>query len=437
MSIKQNITSLQSLLEQVNALPEAGVEPVLQSKFASPATNAQIIRPDSGYDGLSQVTINAMPTAEQATPSISVSTGGLITATSTQSTGYVVGDIKSATKQLTTKSAQTYTPTTTNQTIASGRYLTGTQTIKGDANLVAENIKSGITIFNILGTFEGANDPNITYRVVPLGNATYGFELNDDGYYESQNKGKTNSYAICRIHLNIKQSCDVIFDVINYGEAGYDYGIFGNLNSPLTLSTTADSSSKKKFSTSADSSVNVVNLTYSGVSAGDHYIDVKFIKDGSGNNGNDSIQFKIQNAVEKSADSELPIGHVTHLASGEYIPTENSISRVDVNHDLGVTPNFLILILENSTSANPLTSALTGAAVFYKDTKYNSSSTIMWRTHILMEGYSGGVSQGTATRADSTAYFTSSTFGIPCNSTYPLVTGYSYRWVCGVLDGIL
>ncbi|MGN1399725.1 MAG: hypothetical protein ACI4WG_06995, partial [Erysipelotrichaceae bacterium] len=52
----------------------------------------------------------------------------------------------------TAKAAATYTPGTSNQTIASGQYLTGTQTIKGDANLVASNIKSGISIFGVTGT---------------------------------------------------------------------------------------------------------------------------------------------------------------------------------------------------------------------------------------------------------------------------------------------
>ena len=34
--------------------------------------------------------------------------------------------------------------------------MTGTQTIKGDANLVAANIKSGVSIFGVAGTAESA-----------------------------------------------------------------------------------------------------------------------------------------------------------------------------------------------------------------------------------------------------------------------------------------
>ena len=51
------------------------------------------------------------------------------------------------------QSAQTITPTTIDQVIPAGKYLEGNQTIKGDANLVPENIVDGVTIFGVLGTY--------------------------------------------------------------------------------------------------------------------------------------------------------------------------------------------------------------------------------------------------------------------------------------------
>lgn len=107
----------------VNSLPEASSEPVLQSKTATPSTSSQTIKPDSGYDGLSQVTINAIPST------------------------YV--------KPSSTKTATTYTPTTSNQTISAGTYCSGVQTIKGDSNLKAENIAEGVSIFGVTGTHSG------------------------------------------------------------------------------------------------------------------------------------------------------------------------------------------------------------------------------------------------------------------------------------------
>lgn len=49
--------------------------------------------------------------------------------------------------------AQTIMPSTSNQTIDSGRYLSGTQTISGDANLLAENIVAGKSIFGVVGSY--------------------------------------------------------------------------------------------------------------------------------------------------------------------------------------------------------------------------------------------------------------------------------------------
>ena len=101
-----------------------GNTPNLQTKTVTPSENTQTVSPDSGYDGLSKVTVNAI------------------------SSTYIGSDV-------TKKSAATYIPKTTDQSIASGQYLSGTQTIKGDANLVAGNIKSGVNIFGVTGTYAG------------------------------------------------------------------------------------------------------------------------------------------------------------------------------------------------------------------------------------------------------------------------------------------
>lgn len=53
-------------------------------------------------------------------------------------------------------SAQKYTPGTADQVIAAGKYLEGAQTIQGDANLASDNIKSGVSIFGIVGSYAGS-----------------------------------------------------------------------------------------------------------------------------------------------------------------------------------------------------------------------------------------------------------------------------------------
>ena len=109
--------------------------PSLQSKSASytPSETAQsgTITPDSGYDGLDEV---------------SVSVGAI-------SPSYVGSGV-------TRIGAHTYTPTTTDQVINAGQYINGVQTILGDANLIAGNIKKDVSIFSITGTYEGQSYPS-------------------------------------------------------------------------------------------------------------------------------------------------------------------------------------------------------------------------------------------------------------------------------------
>lgn len=101
-----------------------GSAPTLQSKTVTPSESAQTVKPDTGYDGLSQVTVDAI------------------------SKTFVGSGV-------TKKAAATYTPSTSDQTIAASTYLSGAQTIKGDSNLVAGNIKSGVSIFGVSGTYTG------------------------------------------------------------------------------------------------------------------------------------------------------------------------------------------------------------------------------------------------------------------------------------------
>jgi hypothetical protein len=49
------------------------------------------------------------------------------------------------------KGAATITPGTTNQVISAGQYLTGDQTVAGDADLISANIKAGANIFGVAG----------------------------------------------------------------------------------------------------------------------------------------------------------------------------------------------------------------------------------------------------------------------------------------------
>ena len=181
-----------------------GASPItlnLQSKTVTPSTNSQTVIADSGYDALEEVIVNAIPSSyiipsgnkaitangtnidvkNFATVSVNVPTSSTInnqnkTVTPTESNqtisadsgysglGTVTVNAISSTyvgSGITRKAAATITPGTSNQTIAANTFLTGIQTIAGDSDLIASNIKSGISIFGVTGTYTGSGGTTI------------------------------------------------------------------------------------------------------------------------------------------------------------------------------------------------------------------------------------------------------------------------------------
>ena len=101
---------------------DSGIQINLQNKTVTPTENQQTISYDNGYTGLGNVTVEPI------------------------SSTYVGSGINR-------QNSQTITPTTSNQTIPANTYLTGAQTISGDSDLIATNIKHGANIFGVTGTF--------------------------------------------------------------------------------------------------------------------------------------------------------------------------------------------------------------------------------------------------------------------------------------------
>ena len=167
----------------VNAIPSnyVGSGITRGSSADLTANGATVTAPAGYYENNATKTIasgSAMPpstiTATSATLSTSSNTLTLTKSVSTTpvvTAGYVAsgtaGTVSvSLSAPVTMQAAQTIYPSTSDQTIASGRYLTGIQTIKAvsQTNLSAENIKDGTTIsisngngniWSVTGTYTG------------------------------------------------------------------------------------------------------------------------------------------------------------------------------------------------------------------------------------------------------------------------------------------
>ena len=138
-----------------------------------------------------------------------------------------------------------------------------------------------------------ANDPKPaqTWNVVSTG--TYPFQLNSNDYYESTNKSHDNTYSYAT--LSYFGYDEIVLECINSGESYYDYGIVSQPDQTLSESISDDGSTGSTVvfhNFKEESSTSPVTLTIPS-DGGSHFITIKFIKDTSSSQGNDSLQFKV------------------------------------------------------------------------------------------------------------------------------------------------
>lgn len=227
------------LVEEKELINQAGnvVTGTIPKKTSDDITvdGAMMTVPAGYYENQS---LHSVGMVSLASPSISVDNAGKITASVTQTEGYVSAGTKSATKQLTAQAAQTITPGTSDKTIAAGKYLTGTQTIKGDTNLVAANIKKGISIFGVAGSYAGsgsgssggssvagvaeftlANDASTSQTAVKLGNVPWiADNINDANLFAALIRKDT---AAVTNAISLAVGCNSKYFIGRYGAGVY------------------------------------------------------------------------------------------------------------------------------------------------------------------------------------------------------------------------
>ena len=121
----------------------------LETKSVTPSTAQQTINPSSGKIGMSQVTVAAAPLE---TKTVTPTAAAQIVSPSSGKIG-----MSQVTVAATPLQAKTVTPSASQQVITPGSTYVGLSkvTVAGDADLVAGNIKSGVNIFGVTGTYEG------------------------------------------------------------------------------------------------------------------------------------------------------------------------------------------------------------------------------------------------------------------------------------------
>lgn len=113
------------------------------------------------------LTSGTLPIVSQPTPTVSITSGGLVSAAYTPVAGRVTDTAaKSATLQIPTVTSQySIMPGADHQLISGtngmGIYFARGLRVYGDANLVASNIASGVTIFGVTGSHQGGTAASI------------------------------------------------------------------------------------------------------------------------------------------------------------------------------------------------------------------------------------------------------------------------------------
>lgn len=128
------------------------------------------------------------------------------------------------------------------------------------------------------------------YTVKKVGR--YGFELNTDGYYESTNQGVPNSYAMCTVTFTSPTGY-VYIDYINYAQPRRDFGMISVLDGTLWKASRADTGNFL-LSMASRNSPEVQTLLIEVPEDEVHTLTIKYIKDGFGDQNNDSLQFRLR-----------------------------------------------------------------------------------------------------------------------------------------------
>lgn len=223
-------------------------------------------------------------------------------------------------------------------------------------NFIPLNASDPVKIFrNDVDVSSSVTTQTITNSITvnAKSDASYGFTLDaSDNYYKSQNKGQANSSALCRVNVSCIQQSTLRFTVISYTEEDYDIGVIGKLDTELSNSYTEDTVGFWNSMGHNSQSEQTVDIP---CPPGDHFVDVKYIKDPATDSGNDQFYFKLQ-ILPLTSDSNFIYTYVLDNV------IENTTLRIQFGD---VTKNMSVLSSGEHVYLNP-----SGEASVYKGDNY-------------------------------------------------------------------
>ena len=225
-----------------------------------------------------------------------------------------------------------------------------TNPLEGNDVIIRSDTISNILVkdngTDVTSQFVPVQESGATYSVESVSGASYGFELNSNNYYQSENRGISKTAALCKVNIHVPVAATLTFTFINYAEEGYDFGVFGDIDETLSNNyyaagssgaTITDNNYRLACNTSTHNKSTTQTLSYS-LTAGDHFIYVKYSKDDASDANNDTLQFKVAITLDEP------------FTPGTYY--EYTISNITTDHAIVITSGSVVVLPIRAKSGN-------------------------------------------------------------------------------------
>lgn len=165
------------------------------------------------------------------TQSLQLGTYATIRASHEQAAGYVSAGTTTNDYNITRNAGGTYNPGTSNQTLLNAGlvYLNNALVLSGSSNLVSSNIKNGVNIFGIIGSYSGTVP---TYSVTVYNNSSVQITV----YYEAT-YSNINSYSNSTIYCTGNGSTIIFVSTARHGASSSGNVLQLFSNSPTLYNT--------------------------------------------------------------------------------------------------------------------------------------------------------------------------------------------------------